>query len=138
MFNGGVAVCVLLGDEFEVEMCGFGVMECYVWLILMGECVVELLFVIEVFMFVGYWFFYLLYKYDCDDLLYEMLLEEIYYYCVSSVQGFGFQCVYIDDCLFDESVVFGDRDCVFVLCGYYIVFVLFGYEVYYFNVMVGS
>lgn len=145
-----VVLCIVLyvsGDKlvwcFDGEwmcclVCGQGINMCYVCDILMGDnLVVDWLLVVEVVMLVSYLSSYLLYKYDCDVVFDEILFEEIYYYWIDLLQGFVFQCVYIDDCSFDEVCVVENYDVVMVLCGYYLVVVFYGYNLYYLNVMVG-
>ena len=51
--------------------------------------------------------------------------------------GFGLQRVYTDDRSLDETLAFGDRDCVLVPRGYHTVSAPPGYELYYLNVMAG-
>lgn len=68
--------------RFDKVVCGKGVNMCYIYLIVMEESdVVDSLLVIEVFMLVGNWLFYLFYWYDEDNFLDMIYLEEIYYYC---------------------------------------------------------
>ena len=55
----------------------------------------------------------------------------------SPARGFGLQRVYSDDRSLDETVSFGDRDCVLVPRGYHTVSAPPGYDLYYLNVMAG-
>jgi 5-deoxy-glucuronate isomerase len=135
--NGGAAARVLPGDEVEVEVRGHGNQERYVHPILMGDREAESLLVVEVLTPAGHWSSYPPHKHDRDDPPRETLLEETYYHRVSPAQGFGLQRVYTDDRTIDESVAFGDRDCVLVPRGYHTVSAPPGYDVYYLNVMAG-
>jgi 5-deoxy-glucuronate isomerase len=135
--NGGAAPRVLPGDEIEVETRGSGSMERYVRPILMGDREAESLLVTEVLTPAGHWSSYPPHKHDRDDPPNETLLEETYYHRVSPAHRFGLQRVYTDDRSLDESVAFGDRDCVLVPRGYHTVSAPPGAEVYYLNVMAG-
>lgn len=72
-----------------------------------------------------------------DDPPTETLLEETYYHRISPARGFGLRRVYSDDRSLDETLAFGDRDCVLVPRGYHTVSAPPGYNVYYLNVMAG-
>jgi 5-deoxy-glucuronate isomerase len=135
--NGGVAPRVLPGGEIEVETRGSGSMERYVRPILMGDREAESLLVTEVLTPAGHWSSYPPHKHDRDDPPNETLLEETYYHRVSPADRFGLQRVYTGDRSLDESVAFGDRDCVLVPRGYHTVSAPPGAEVYYLNVMAG-
>jgi 5-deoxy-glucuronate isomerase len=135
--GGGAAARVLAGEEIEVETRGHGAQERYVHPILMGDREAESLLVTEVLTPAGHWSSYPPHKHDRDDPPRETLLEETYYHRIKPARGFGLQRVYTDDRSLDESIVFGDRDCVLVPRGYHTVSAPPGYEVYYLNVMAG-
>lgn len=135
--NGGAAPRVLPGDEIETEVRGHGSQERYVHPILMGDREAESLLVVEVLTPAGHWSSYPPHKHDRDDPPRETLLEETYYHRISPAQGFGLQRVYSDDRSLDETLAFGDRDCVLVPRGYHTVSAPPGREVYYLNVMAG-
>jgi 5-deoxy-glucuronate isomerase len=135
--NGGAAARVLGGGEIEVEVRGHGNQARYVHPILMGNREAESLLVTEVLTPAGHWSSYPPHKHDRDDPPNETRLEETYYHRISPAQGFGLQRVYTEDRSLDESVAFGDRDCVLVPRGYHTVSAPPGYEVYYLNVMAG-
>lgn len=136
--KGGYEVCWIGLDGILLMECGKGINICYINNIVMeNEDYCDSFLVIEVFIFVGYWLFYLFYCYDEDDFLWIIYFEEIYYYCFNFVQGFGIQWVYIEDGQLDEIMVVVDGDVVLVLCGYYFCGVFYGFEMYYLNVMVG-
>jgi 5-deoxy-glucuronate isomerase len=76
-------------------------------------------------------------KHDRDDLPNESYLEETYYHRFNPRQGYGFQRVYTDDRLLDETAVIEDGDVVMVPKGYHPVATVHGYDSYYLNVMAG-
>jgi 5-deoxy-glucuronate isomerase len=134
---GGVAARVLPGSEIEVERRGHGAQERFVHPILMGDREAESLLVCEVLTPAGHWSSYPPHKHDRDDPPRESQLEETYYHRVSPARGFGLQRVYSDDRSLDQTLAFGDRDCVLVPRGYHTVSAPPGYDVYYLNVMAG-
>lgn len=95
------------------------------------------LLVVEVITPSGCWSSYPPHKHDQDRLPAESLLEETYYHRLNPPQGFGFQRVYTDDRLLDETMAFSDGDVVLVPKGYHPVGAPHGYELYYLNVMAG-
>jgi 5-deoxy-glucuronate isomerase len=135
--RGGAAPRVLPGDELEVETRGNGALERYIHPILMGDREADSLLVCEVLTPAGHWSSYPPHKHDRDDPPTETLLEETYYHRISPRRGFGLQRVDSDDRSLDETLAFGDRDCVLVPCGYHTVSAPPGYDVYYLNVMAG-
>jgi 5-deoxy-glucuronate isomerase len=135
--NGGAAARVLPGDEIEVETRGHGALQRTVHPILMGDREADSLLVCEVLTPPGHWSSYPPHKHDRDDPPTETFLEETYYHRVAPSRGFGLQRVYTDDRSLDESLAFGDRDCVLVPRGYHTVSAPPGYDVYYLNVMAG-
>jgi 5-deoxy-glucuronate isomerase len=135
--NGGAAPRVLPGDEVEVETRGHGALERTIHPILMGDREADSLLVVEVLTPAGHWSSYPPHKHDRDDPPHETLLEETYYHRIMPARGFGLQRVYTDDGALDETLAFGDRDCVLVPRGYHTVSAPPGYDVYYLNVMAG-
>jgi 5-deoxy-glucuronate isomerase len=134
---GGASARVLPGAEIEVETRGYGALERTVRPILMSDREADSLLVCEVITPAGHWSSYPPHKHDRDDPPAETLLEETYYHRISPARGFGLQRVYTDDRSLDETVAFGDRDCVLVPRGYHTVAAPPGYRVYYLNVMAG-
>jgi 5-deoxy-glucuronate isomerase len=135
--RGGATARVLSGAEIEVETRGYGPLERTVHPILMGDREAEALLVCEVLTPAGHWSSYPPHKHDRHAPPGETVLEETYYHRVSPARGFGLQRVYTDDRSLDESLAFGDRDCVLVPRGYHTVSAPPGYDVYYLNVMAG-
>jgi 5-deoxy-glucuronate isomerase len=128
---------VLPGRELEVETRGYGAQERLVHPILMAGREAESLLVCEVLTPAGHWSSYPPHKHDRDDPPHETFLEETYYHRVSPARGFGLQRVYSHDRKLDETLAFGNRDCVLVPRGYHTVSAPPGYDVYYLNVMAG-
>ncbi len=135
--SGGAGPRVLPGDELSVETRGYGAQERTIHPILMGDRAADSLLVCEVLTPGGHWSSYPPHKHDRDDPPHETLLEETYYHRLSPGRGFGLQRVYSEDRSLDESLAFGDRDCVLVPSGYHTVSAPPGYDLYYLNVMAG-
>jgi 5-deoxy-glucuronate isomerase len=135
--GGGAAARLLPGDDLEVETRGYGAQQRYVHPIMMGDREADSLLVCEVLTPAGHWSSYPPHKHDRDDPPRETFLEETYYHRVSPRRGFGLQRVYSGDRSLDETLTFGDRDCVLVPRGYHTVSAPPGYNVYYLNVMAG-
>jgi 5-deoxy-glucuronate isomerase len=135
--GGGAAARVLAGSEIVVETRGYGSQERTVLPILMGDQQADSLLVVEVRTPGGNWSSYPPHKHDQDNPPTETFLEETYYHRVKPAKGFGLQRVYSQDRSLDETLTFGDRDCVLVPRGYHTVSAPPGYDVYYLNVMAG-
>jgi 5-deoxy-glucuronate isomerase len=135
--NGGATARLLPGSEIEVETRGHGSLERTIRPILMADEEADSLLVVEVLTPGGHWSSYPPHKHDVDDPPRESFLEETYYHRLARPDGFAFQRVYTDDRSLDETVTFGDRDCVLVPRGYHTVSAPPGYDLYYLNVMAG-
>jgi len=135
--NGGAPPRVLSGAEIQVETRGYGAMERTIRPILMADKEADSLLVCEVITPAGHWSSYPPHKHDRDDPPSQTLLEETYYHRITPERGFGLMRVYSDDRALDESLAFGDRDCVLVPRGYHTVSTPPGYDLYYLNVMAG-
>jgi 5-deoxy-glucuronate isomerase len=135
--SGGALARLLPADTIEVEARGHGTHERFVRPILMADRPADSLLVCEVLTPAGHWSSYPPHKHDRDAPPNETFLEETYYHRISPSRGFGLQRVYSADRSLDESLSFGDRDCVLVPRGYHTVSAPPGYEVYYLNVMAG-
>jgi 5-deoxy-glucuronate isomerase len=135
--GGGAAARALPGAEVEVETRGYGSQERFIRPILMADREADSLLVCEVLTPAGHWSSYPPHKHDVDDPPRETLLEETYYHRLTPAWGFGLQRVYSGDRSLDETIAFGDRDCVLVPRGYHTVSAPPGYDLYYLNVMAG-
>jgi 5-deoxy-glucuronate isomerase len=134
---GGATARQLPGTRVEVETRGYGALERTIRPILMADEDADSLLVCEVITPAGHWSSYPPHKHDRDDPPAETLLEETYYHRIAPARGFGLQRVYSDDRTLDESLAFGDRDCVLVPSGYHTISSPPGYDLYYLNVMAG-
>jgi 5-deoxy-glucuronate isomerase len=133
----GAAARLLPGTEIEAETRGHGALERTVHPILMDGSPADALLVCEVITPPGHWSSYPPHKHDVDDPPSQTFLEETYYHRIEPARGFGLQRVYTGDRSLDESIAFGDRDCVLVPRGYHTVSAPPGYALYYLNVMAG-
>jgi 5-deoxy-glucuronate isomerase len=135
--RGGARARLLPGADIETETRGYGSQERTIRPILMADREADSLLVCEVLTPGGHWSSYPPHRHDRADPPRETLLEETYYHRVAPARGFGLQRVYTDDRSLDETVSFGDRDCVLVPRGYHTVSAAPGYDLYYLNVMAG-
>jgi 5-deoxy-glucuronate isomerase len=135
--GGGARARVLPGEKLDSETRGYGGLERTIYPILMDDREADSLLVCEVRTPGGHWSSYPPHKHDRADPPRQTFLEETYYHRISPERGFGLQRVYSDDRSLDESLAFGDRDCVLVPRGYHTVSAPPGYELYYLNVMAG-
>ncbi len=135
--GSSVAARVLAGDEITAEVRGYDAQERLVRPILMADRDAQSLLVCEVLTPGGSWSSYPPHKHDRDEPPRETFLEETYYHRISPSRGFGLQRVYSHDRSLDETLSFGDRDCVLVPRGYHTVSAPPGYDLYYLNVMAG-
>jgi 5-deoxy-glucuronate isomerase len=76
-------------------------------------------------------------KHDRDAFPEETQLEEVYYHRINPPQGFALQRIYTDDRTLDVSMTLEDGDVTLVPCGYHPCAALYGYDLYYLNVMAG-
>lgn len=134
---GGAPARTLPADELETETRGHGAQERFIHPILMDDREAESLLVCEVLTPAGHWSSYPPHKHDVDDPPRQTFLEETYYHRIKPARGFGLQRVYSADRALDETLTFGDRDCVLVPRGYHTVSAPPGYDLYYLNVMAG-
>jgi 5-deoxy-glucuronate isomerase len=135
--RGGRDPRVLPGAEIDVQVRGYGSQERTIHPILLADRPAESLLVSETLTPGGNWSSYPPHKHDRDDLPRESELEETYYHRIAPAHGFALQRVYTEDRTLDDTVAFGDRDCVLVPGGYHTVSAPPGYDLYYLNVMAG-
>ena len=102
-----------------------------------GEDYADSLLVTEVFTPAGNWSSYPSHRHDEDDFPRITYLEETYYHRLNPADGFGFQRVYTDDRLLDETMAVSDGDVVLVPRGHHPCGAPHGFEMYYLNVMAG-
>ena len=86
----------------------------------------------------GCWSSYPPHRHDEDRLPLEADLEEVYFFQVDPLQGFGFQRVYTDDRDLDASYAVEHDDVVVLPRGYHPVAAAPGYRLYYLWLMAGT
>jgi len=86
----------------------------------------------------GCWSSYPPHRHDEDRLPLEADLEEVYFFQVDPLQGFGFQRVYTDDRDLDQSDAVEHNDVVVLPRGYHPVAAAPGYRLYYLWLMAGT
>jgi 5-deoxy-glucuronate isomerase len=99
--------------------------------------VADSLLVTEVFTPNGNWSSYPSHRHDEDDFPRMTYLEETYYHRMNPPQGFGVQRVYTEDGSLDETMAVTDGDVVLVPKGHHPCGAVYGYDMYYLNVMAG-
>ncbi|MEM7268510.1 MAG: 5-deoxy-glucuronate isomerase [Pseudomonadota bacterium] len=99
--------------------------------------VADSLLVTEVFTPNGNWSSYPSHRHDEDDFPRMTYLEETYYHRLNPAQGFGVQRVYTEDGELDETMAVRDSDVVLVPKGHHPCGAVYGYDMYYLNVMAG-
>ena len=116
--RGGVVARLLPGAQTEIETRGHGALERHVCPILMGDGQAESLLVCEVITPAGHWSSYPPRSMTATILRVRPCSRRRTITVSPPARGFGLQRVYTDDRSLDESVAFGDRDCVLVPRGY--------------------
>jgi len=86
----------------------------------------------------GNWSSYPPHKHDVDNLPQESDMEEVYYFKVDPVQGFGIQRIYTQDRSVDEAHIIENDTAVSIPEGYHPVVAGAGYKVYYLWVLAGE
>lgn len=95
------------------------------------------LIVTEVFTPSGNWSSFPSHRHDEDDFPRITYLEETYYHRIAPDDGFGIQRVYTEDGSLDETMAVRDGDVVLVPKGHHPCAAVYGYDMYYLNVMAG-
>jgi len=95
------------------------------------------LLVTEVFTPAGHWSSFPSHRHDEDDFPNITYLEETYYHRIAPDNGFGIQRVYTEDGELDETMAVRDGDVVLVPKGHHPCAAVYGFEMYYLNVMAG-
>ncbi|MCJ8323971.1 MAG: 5-deoxy-glucuronate isomerase [Rhizobiales bacterium] len=134
---GNHPVRLIKPEDMSQETRGKGANVRHVCNILPDDQPADSLLVVEVITPNGNCSSYPPHKHDQDNLPHESFLEETYYHRIDPPQGFAFQRVYTDDRSLDETMTVEDGDVVQVPKGYHPVGTLYGYDLYYLNVMAG-
>jgi 5-deoxy-glucuronate isomerase len=125
-------------DGIETAVRGKGGNTRYINNIAMeGRDVADSLLVTEVFTPSGHWSSYPSHRHDEDRFPDITLLEETYYHRLNPAQGFGVQRVYTEDGSLDVTMAVADHDVTLVPRGHHPCGALYGYDLYYLNVMAG-
>lgn len=130
---------VVRPEDVEVEVRGAGNATRRVHHIIKPEFPADRLEVVEVYTPAGNWSSWPPHKHDVDDMPNEAVLEEIYYYQLRRVEGWGIQRLYRRE---------GDRrdglwavrhgELVLVTDGYHPFVAAHGYDAYYLNALAGD
>lgn len=99
---------------------------------------VDKIIVGETVSFPGHWSSYPSHKHDTYNMPFESKMDEIYYFKVKPVEGFGVQVMYNDDLSLREAYMVKDGDCVALPEGYHPIAAAPGFQVYYLWVMAGA
>ncbi len=102
-----------------------------------AEDYADSLLVTEVFTPAGHWSSFPSHRHDEDDFPRITYLEETYYHRINPGNGFGIQRVYTDDGTLDECMAVSDGDVVTVPRGHHPAGAVYGFDMYYLNVMAG-
>lgn len=99
--------------------------------------VADSLLVTETLTPAGNWSSHPPHRHDEDRYPDITYLEETYYHRYNPPQGFGFQRVFTEDGGLDETLTVGDGEVVLVPKGHHPCGAVYGYDMYYLNVMAG-
>lgn len=97
----------------------------------------EKLVVGETINYEGEWSSYPPHKHD-ENRCNEVKMEELYFFKLQPENGFGFQRIYTEDGIIDETMTIENNDIILIPKGYHPVSVMPGYEIYYLWVLVGE
>ena len=86
----------------------------------------------------GNWSSYPPHKHDIDNLPVESKLEELYFFKLNPIDGFGFQRIYTSDGEIDEAYTLKNNDVAAIPKGYHPVAVAGGYSIYYLWILSGK
>ncbi len=86
----------------------------------------------------GNWSSFPPHKHDQDDYPSESCLEEIYFYQLDPLYGFGMQRLYNDDLSLDEAFILNNGDIVVIDQGYHPVVAAPGVSLYYLWILAGE
>jgi 5-deoxy-glucuronate isomerase len=124
--------------DVEVEVRGGGNATRQINHIVKPEFPADRILIVEVYTPSGNWSSYPPHKHDVHNPPGEVDLDEIYFYKISSPEGFAIQRVYTKDGRRDETLTVRDNETVLIPDGYHPVVAAHGYDCYYLNVLAGS
>jgi 5-deoxy-glucuronate isomerase len=131
---------LLTPDEVEIEVRGSGNATRQINHIIKPEFPAQRLLVVEVFTPAGNWSSYPPHKHDEDRPPGEVVLEEVYYYRISSEPpgAFAVQRLYSPQHGTDLTETVRDGDIMLVPHGYHTTAAAHGYDLYYLNGLAGD
>ena len=136
--NGGHDARRLGPEGIALAERGTGTNTRYINNIAMEDrAVCDSLLVTEVFTPAGHWSSFPSHRHDEDDFPRITYLEETYYHRIAPAEGFGIQRVYTEDGTLDETMAVRDGDVVLVPKGHHPCAAVYGFDMYYLNVMAG-
>jgi 5-deoxy-glucuronate isomerase len=124
--------------DVEIEVRGGGNATRQINHIVKPDFPADRILIVEVYTPSGNWSSYPPHKHDVHNPPGEVDLDEIYFYKISSPQGFAIQRVYTKDGRRDETLTVRDNETVLIPDGYHPVVAAHGYDCYYLNVLAGS
>jgi 5-deoxy-glucuronate isomerase len=130
---------MLIGpDDVEIEIRGAGQATRQVNNLVMPDFPADRLLCCEVFTPGGNWSGWPPHKHDVDDMPYEAVLEETYYYQISRPEGWGVARLYFRDGRPDGFWAVRTGDLLLVTEGYHPFAANQGYDAYYLNFLAGD
>jgi 5-deoxy-glucuronate isomerase len=128
----------ILPEDVEIEIRGAGHATRQVNNIVMPGFPADRLLCCEVFTPAGNWSGWPPHKHDVDDLPFEAVLEETYYYQISRAEGWGVARIYFRDGRPDAFWAVRTGDLLLVTEGYHPFAANQGYDAYYLNFLAGD
>ncbi len=124
--------------DVEIEVRGGGNATRQINHIVKPEFAADRILIVEVYTPSGNWSSYPPHKHDVHNPPHEVDLDEIYFYKISSPEGFAIQRVYTKDGARDETITVRDNEAILIPDGYHPVVAAHGYDCYYLNILSGS
>jgi len=125
-------------EDVDIEIRGGGNATRQISHIIKPDFPAQRLLVVEVYTPSGNWSSYPPHKHDEQHPPHEVVLEETYYYRVSTPSGFALQRIYTAERDIDQAFVCGDGDLLLIPRGYHPVCAAPGCQVYYLNTLAGD
>jgi 5-deoxy-glucuronate isomerase len=129
---------VIQPQEVEIEVRGGENATRQINHIVKPDFPADRILIVEVYTPSGNWSSYPPHKHDVHNPPDEVDLDEIYFYKISSPEGFAIQRVYTKDGARDETITVRDNETILIPDGYHPVVAAHGYDCYYLNILAGS
>jgi 5-deoxy-glucuronate isomerase len=129
---------VIQPQEVEIEVRGGENATRQINHIVKPDFPADRILIVEVYTPSGNWSSYPPHKHDVHNPPDEVDLDEIYFYKISSPEGFAIQRVYTKDGARDETFTVRDNETILIPDGYHPVVAAHGYDCYYLNILAGS